>query len=244
MINPADSIPKLILIQSVSCKLETQEKKMDKKKIFRLIVLSIGLFFVVKKIYKSSEDSNIKKINKLYFSGDFLKAKEELELHLNEYPESSKSWSYLGLVNLELDDKMSALIAYRKSYQLDNENDKALIGLGITHRMNKNYDSARVYYNRAIQLNTKNPDIYSSLLVLELKSKNYKKAVELGEKAWAMKTKNTRAGVLGNLVIAYHYNNQIEKRDRALTELENLNYRDIEYIKMAINGEIKLIDFL
>ncbi|WP_299315916.1 hypothetical protein [uncultured Aquimarina sp.] len=217
---------------------------MNRKNIFRFIILILGLFFVVKKIYNSAEYSNIKKINKSYYSGEFIKAKSELELHLKEYPKSSESWAYLGLVNLELDDTINAELAYKKSYQLDKKNDKTLIGLGIVNRMKKNYDSARFYYNKAIKFNANNPDVYSSLLILELKNKNYNKAVELGEKAWAMKNKNTRPGVLGNLIIAYHYNNQLERRDEALIELENLNYKDIEYIKMAINGKVDLIDFL
>ncbi len=214
------------------------------KKILSSVILVLGIFFVVKKVYKSSEHSNVKKINEIYYSGDYDKAKSELELHLQNYPESSESWAYLGLVHLELNDTVAAEKAYNKGYELDPKNDNVVVGLGVIQRMKGNYGKARDYYEKAIEINPKNPDAYSSLLVLEIKNKNYAKAVQLGEKAWKMKLADTRPGILGNLVIAYHFNNQFEERDKALAELEKMNYRDIEYTRMIISGLVDIDDFI
>ncbi|WP_052461173.1 tetratricopeptide repeat protein [Psychroserpens mesophilus] len=217
---------------------------MNKKKVFNIVVILIGLFFVIKKFYKSAEYSNVKRINEIYYSGEYNKAKSELELHLLKYPKSSESWAYLGLINIELNDTIGAEKAYLKGLELDSKNDKAIIGLGVIQRMKGNYEKARNYYEKAIKLNPKNPDSYSSLLVLEIKNKNYQKAVELGEKAKELKLTDTRPGILGNLVVAYHLNNQSEERDNVLAELEKMDYEDIEYIKMIISGMVDINDFI
>ncbi|WP_299685492.1 tetratricopeptide repeat protein [uncultured Dokdonia sp.] len=217
---------------------------MNKKRIFNIIIIIIGLFFIIKKFYKSAEYSNVKRINKIYYSGEYDKAKSELELHLQEYPKSSEIWAYLGLINLELNDTIGAEKAYLKGLELDSKNDKAIVGLGVVERMKGNYKKARNYYKKAIELNPKNPDPYSSLLVLEIKNENYQKAVELGEKARGMKLTDTRPGILGNLVVAYHLNNEIDKRDNILAELEKMKYKDIEYIKMVISGLVDINDFI
>jgi tetratricopeptide (TPR) repeat protein len=156
---------------------------MKTKNIFSILIFILGLFFAVKKIYEYPEKQDIARINKLYYSREFEKAKKALEAHIKAYPGSSKSWAYLGLVNLELNDTAGAALAYRKGFELDKQNDKAIIGLGILERMKGNYVKARQYYERAIDINPDNPDGYASLMVLEVKNKNYRKAVELGEKA-------------------------------------------------------------
>jgi tetratricopeptide (TPR) repeat protein len=204
----------------------------------------IGLFFVIKRIYHIPEQRDIARINKLYYSREFEKAKNELEIHVRKYPGSSQSWAYLGLVKLELNDTAGAELAYRKGFELDKRNDKAIVGFGMVERMKGNYIKAREYYENAIAINPDNPDSYSSLLVLEIINKNYPKAVELGEKARRLNLTKTRPGVLGNLVIAYHLNHQIKERDLVLAELRKMNYPDIKYIEMVINDEIDFNDII
>ena len=211
--------------------------------IIRNLLLILGLvFFIGKRIYKSAERNSIKSINKLYYSGEYENAKNQLKLHLSKYPKSSNAWSYLGLINLELNDTINAKLNYQKGFELDNNNYKAITGLGIIARMNGNYEMARKYYEKSIVIKPENSDAYSSLLVLEIINGNYQKAVELGEKAKSMK--NISLGVLGNLTLAYHYNKQFKKRDEILKELENKEYENIEYIKMVINGEIDIRSLL
>jgi len=223
----------------------SDNQKMEKinwKIIRKILVFGIVIFFIGKRFYNSAERNAIKSINEIYYSGDYETAKNQLKLHLNKYPKSSNAWSYLGLVNLELNDTINAKINYQKGFELDNNNYKAITGLGIIARMNGNYESAQKYYEKSIAIKPNNPDAYSSLLVLEIINGNYQKAVELGEKAKSMQ--NIRLGVLGNLSIAYHYNKQFKKRDKILKELENKKYKDIEYIKMVINGEIDIKSIL
>jgi|GEM_PF-2180645 len=214
------------------------------KKIFGILILVLCVFFIGKKIYQLPEKLDVKRINKLYYAKEFEKAKKELKAHIKLYPGSSQSWTYLGLINLELNDTIGAEVAYKKGLELDKQNDKAIVGLGIVERMKGNYVKARAYYENAIAINPYNPDCYASLLILEIKNKNYSKAVELGEKARGLDLIKTRPGILGNLVIAYHLNHQIKERDNALAELQKMNYPDIKYTKMIINNELDVNDFL
>ena len=92
------------------------------------------------------------------------------------------------------------------------------MGLGVVERMKGNYTKAKDFYEQAIKINRNNPDVYSSLLMLEIKEGNYNEAVKLGEKARTLNFINMRPGILGNLVVAYHLNNQIEERDKLLLE--------------------------
>lgn len=71
-----------------------------------------------------------------------------------------------------------------------------------------------------------------------------KEAIRYGEKAKSLNIIKNNLVILSNLAIAYHYDNQIEKRNKILMKLEEDNYRDLKYIKMIINGEIDIIDYL
>lgn len=210
------------------------------RKKLNIVFLIVAGYFIFNRVMKAPESNSLKKISKIYYQGEYQTAKSELEEFLKEYPNSTSGWSFFGTVNLELDDTLNAELGFKKGYELDSKNDKAIVGLGVIERMKGNYEGARKYYEEAIKVNPRNPDSYSSLLVLELKKKNYPKAVELGEKARTLNLINKRPGILGNLAIAYHYNNQFQERDETLQKLETMNYRDLKYIKMIINGKIDL----
>lgn len=186
----------------------------------------------------------IKKVNGFYHAGEYENAKNELNDYLKDHPNSSNGWVYLGLVNVELNDTLNAEHAYKKVLELDKENEKGMVGLGVVERMKGNYGKARTYYERVLEINASNADAYSSLLILEIKNRNYSKAVSLGETARQKEFLKTSPGILGNLVIAYHLNNQPKERDELLAELEKTSYKDIKYTKMIIDGEIDTIDLI
>lgn len=214
------------------------------KKILSIVLLIVAGYFIFNRAMDAPESNSLKRISKTYYQGEYQTAKSELEEFLKEYPNSTSGWAFLGLVSLELNDTLNAELGFKKGYELDAENDRAIVGLGVIERMRGNYEGARKYYEEATKVNPRNPNAYSSLLMLELKNENYPKAVELGEKARSLNLINHRPGILGNLAIAYHYNNQFQERDETLQKLETMNYQDLEYIKMIINGTVDLIDLL
>lgn len=210
------------------------------KKAIRILLLLGFIFFVGKKICKIPEVNSLKKIYKIHQKGAFEEASILLDEHVQKYPNSSYSWSFLGTVSMQLYNNPKAENAFKKAFELDRKNDKAIVGLGVIARNNGNHLLAREMYEKALTINPSNPDAYSSLLMLEIFDKNYSKAVELGEKAEGLVFSDSKAGIIGNLVVAYHLNGQFEQRDLKLAELELTNYREKESIKMIINNEINI----
>ena len=213
------------------------------KKAFRVLLLFALGFFIVKKLYRSPETNSLKKIYETHQKGEFERASEMLDQHVKKYSKSSYGWSFLGTVSMQLYDYEKAEKSFKKAFELDDKNDKAIVGLGVMARNNGNHKLAKEMYYKAIKINPRNPDAYSSLLMLELFNKNYTEAVKLGEKAKKLNLIENKPGILANLTVAYHLNNQLEKRDIELAKLEKTNYRELGYIKMVINGEI-IIDEL
>ncbi|MNK34422.1 Photosystem I assembly protein Ycf3 [compost metagenome] len=215
---------------------------MNKQKIFSIAIVLLAIFLIGRKIFSAPENGLIKKVNSFYYAGNYQQAKKELENHLKENPNSLKGWNYLGLVNLDLNDTLGAEKAYGNALKLDKNSEGATIGLGVVERMKGNYSKAKAYYESALKLNPKSADAYASMLVLEIKNRNYASAVALGEKAKGLGFIDKTPGILGNLVVAYHFNKQIKERDQGLAELEKMNYKDIEYTKMLINGSVDFND--
>ncbi|GAB3201309.1 Flp pilus assembly protein TadD [Pontibacter aydingkolensis] len=209
----------------------------NKRNVVIGLMISLGIVY---QIYKYPEKQKKKEIVELYYKGEFEQCKKELETYLEENPKAEGMRTFLGSVNIELYDTINAEIAYIKGLEINPNDDRALVGLGVIARMRGEYDKAREKYYAALKLNPTNPEAYSSLLILELKEKNYSKAVELGEKAKRSIKPKSSLGILGNLAIAYHYNNQITERDELINQLEEVNYKDLLYLKMILNGTIEI----
>lgn len=184
-------------------------------------------------------------LNKLYYNEKYKEVKTQLDDYIEEHPNSVNAWCYLGTVlRDDLGDTTGAVNAFNSALNIEADHYNSIIGLGIIQRMYGNYDKAKAFYKLAIDINSRNPVAYGSLVVLELKNRNMKEAIRYGEKAKSLNIIKNNLVILSNLAIAYHYDNQIEKRNKILMKLEEDNYRDLKYIKMIINGEIDIIDYL
>ena len=201
--------------------------------------MGLGVIFIIsKKLYKSPEVTSLKKIYEIHQIGNFEQASILLDEHVEKFPKSSYGWSFKGTVNMQLYNYGKAEIAFQKAFNLDSKNDKAIVGLGVCARNKGDHQLAKQMYEKALQINPRNPEVYTCLLMLEILNKNYSKAVELGEKAKMLNLSDNNHGILANLIVAYHLNDQREERDREYSKLEKTNYREKEYIKMLIDGEI------
>ena len=214
-----------------------------KKKLIAVVFFVVA-FFIGKKLFKGPENTTIAKVNEFYYAGEYGKAKGALKSYLKDHPDSPKCWSYLGLVNVELNDTLGAEQAYKKALALDNQSGRSIVGLGVVERMKGNYVKARAYYERALQLNPDDPSVYTSLSVVEIKCHHFAKAIELGETAKEKDDLGKNPVILSNLVIAYHLNHQKKERDQMLAALEKTNYQNMEEVKMLISGKINDEDVL
>jgi Flp pilus assembly protein TadD len=208
-------------------------------KIVLRVLLIIGVVFLLgRKLYKSPETKSLKNIHGVHKGGDFEQASVLLEQHVETFPNSTYGWSFLGTVSVQLYNNEKAELAFKEAFKLDPKNDKAIVGLGVIARNKGNHILAKEMYEKALKVNPRNPDAYSSLLMLEIFNKNYSKAVELGEKAKMLNIAENKPGLIANLIIAYHLNDQPKERNKEFAELEKTNYREKEYIKMIIDGKI------
>lgn len=214
-----------------------------KKKLIAIVFFVVA-FFIGKKLFRGPENTTIAKVNEFYYAGEYEKAKGALKHYLKDHPDSPKCWSYLGLVNVELNDTLGAEQAYKKALALDDQSGRSIVGLGVVERMKGNYSKARAYYERALQLDPDDSIVYTNLSVVEIKCRHFAKAVELGEIAKEKDDVGKNPVILSNLVIAYHLNHQKKERDQTLAALQKTNYQHIEYIKRLISGKISDEDVL
>lgn len=90
--------------------------------------------------YRNLKDSNREKynfgerelnlfVNKLYQRKEYESALQAGELYVQEYPESSHSWTIYGEIHAGLDNKTEAVNAFEKAVELDKKNDWAVLAL-------------------------------------------------------------------------------------------------------------------
>ncbi|MEQ8812575.1 MAG: tetratricopeptide repeat protein [Imperialibacter sp.] len=212
------------------------------KKIFTTVGVLGSLYFLYQRYERSNQESEIKFIANIYYSGD-LDSCEVLLLGFTESnPTNYRGWTFLGNVYLENDRDTLAEHAYLKSIEFQPNDAQALTGLGVIARIRKNYGEAEKYYEEAIEADPKYAHSYSSLLVLKIIDKKYEEAVQFGEKASEL---NPEAlGIAGNLALAYHYSSLTNKRDSLFAWLEQHQYKDLLYLKMVTDGLVNLEDLL
>lgn len=208
-----------------------------KKLTFQLIVV-IFLFSCTEN--SKSKSSILKDAISDYNNGKFISCQAKLLDYTQKYPQDYQGWSLLGTVALQLDNDSLARKGYNKSISLNPKDHKALTGLGILSRKSKEYDKAADFYRKAISIDPTYAKAYSSLLIVEIKNGNYATAVELGEKAINLDPNDL--GIKGNLSVAYHFNNQISKRDSLLKILSNKEYRYVEILKLAFENKASIED--
>lgn len=208
-------------------------------KILSIVFGIAGIGTTVYKFYvRQDRKQIIETANEAYFKGDFERCRQIMTAYIGKYPEQPDGWTYIGMACFELDLDSQAVAAYEHALVLDEEYSRAMVGLGIVRKYQKNIPEAERLYLKAIKTDPKYAQSYSSLLIIELQKGNLQKAVELGEKAMSLNDKEN--GIKGNLMLAYHYAGQFEKRDALRRKLEQSNYPDLVYLDMLMTGDISL----
>jgi tetratricopeptide (TPR) repeat protein len=209
---------------------------------FKSVLLFAGFWFNLSGCSAQNDSDNSLLQIALYDfkQNDFTSCKNKLLHYVKKYPNDYKGWSFLGTVEMELENDSLANIALSKAVALNPKDFKALTGLGVLSKQNKDYQTAYEFYNKAISANPSYGKAYSSLSIIELRKGNYQKAVELGEKACSLDTKVL--GMKSNLAIAYHFNKQFRERDSVMVELYEKGYLYIDTLESLFEGEIGIDD--
>jgi len=173
-------------------------------------------------------------------AGENEKAVTDLEAYLETYPEDSLAWTILGNVHSKTGRLDDAQTAYEKAISLDPKQSDAVNGLGVLHRKRGNYDAAMEAYQKAIAINPKNAQAYSSMTTIAFKKHEDAKALEYARKGYDLD--QTDPVIAANLAIAYHYNKDIENRDKFTAIAKELGYSRMEDIEKIYSGEMTIYD--
>lgn len=198
-----------------------------------------GIAFLIYRVYsKESFSQSFSPITEQYESGNYTIAKSMLLEMIEKDKSNSNAWQFLGTCLIELEQYDSAKIAYNHALEIDPNNYQAITGLGITKRDEGDFEGAAKQYRKALELKPGDANAHTSMVIIELKAGNYKNAVIHGEKA--RKSDSEKMGIVGNLMLAYHFNGQFELRDELIQELKLSDYPYTENLLLVVDGSISL----
>ena len=186
---------------------------------------------------------DMKKLNPIaaiYQSGDAAKAIPKLKSYLSAHADDDLAWTILGHAYLDTGQKAEAEKAYKEAIAKNPKMFQAVTGLGMLASASKKYGEAMKWYEQAIKMNPKYAQAYSSIVTIALKQGDYKKAVAMGEKGFQLD--KTDPVIASNLAIAYHYNKQIEARDKMTKTAIALGYKNPDALKKIYAGELDIKD--
>ncbi len=161
-----------------------------------------------------------------------------LKQHLEKKPRDDMAWTLLGHAHEDLAQEDEAEAAYKKALEIDPRRFQALTGLGILSRKRGKNDEAMKYYEQAIAINPEWGNAYSSMTVICLMEGQDAKALEYAKKGYDLDSSEPAA--IANLAVAYHYNGNIELRDKMTEEAKNRGYKNVDTLQKIYSGELSV----
>jgi Tfp pilus assembly protein PilF len=208
--------------------------------IFRAVIFTLLAAFCVVGGAAAKDMQKLNRIAAIYESGDVAKAIPELKSYLAGHSDDALAWTILGHAYLDADQKAEAEKAYKEAIRNNPEMFQAVNGLGLLASASKKYDEAIKWHEQAINMNPKYAHAYSSIVTTALKRGDFKKAVAMGEKGYQFN--KTDPVIASNLAIAYHYDKQIEARDRMAKTAIGIGYKNPDTLKKIFAGELDVRD--
>lgn len=184
----------------------------------------------------SAKDAQaLNQIAKTYQRGEVVQTITALKPYLAAHPDDDLGWVFLGHARYDTNEYAEAEAAYKHAVQLNAKRVEALTGLGMVASKLKKYDEAIKWYEQAIALNPNYAQAYSSMITIALKKGDYKKAVSLGEKS--IQLDHSDPMIAANLAIAYHFDKQIEARDKMANTAASLGYKNMGKLLEIFEGK-------
>jgi tetratricopeptide (TPR) repeat protein len=190
----------------------------------------------------AKDAKKLDQIAEIYTSGNVATAIPQLKSYLSVHADDDLGWTILGQAYKDLGQNAEAKKAYSEALKQNPKRVEALTGLGVLARVAKNYDEAMKRYEQAIKIDPKFGGAYSSMVTIALKRGDFKKAVSIGEKGFKLDSQDPT--IAANLAIAYHYNKQIEARDKMTKTAAKLGYskKDMDVLAKLYSGELTIMD--
>lgn len=208
----------------------------------RAVIFALLTAFAVTSDANAKDQVRLNQIADIYQTGDAAKTIKELKSYLSAHSDDDIALTMLGHAYKDTGKNAEAGKAYKEALRLNPKRVEAMTGLGMLARIAKKYDESMKWYEKAIRIDPKYAQAYSSIVTIALKRGNAKKAVSMGEKSVQLDRKDPV--LAANLAIAYHYDKQIEARDKMMNAAVRLGStkEDIEKLKKIFSGELDIRD--
>ena len=208
--------------------------------IIRMMTFALLATFAMAGDAAAKDMAKLNPIAAVYRSGDVAKAILQLKSYLSAHPHDDLAWTILGHAHLDAGQKAEAEKAYKEALRRNPKMVQAVTGLGMLASESKKYDEAMKWYEKAIKMDPKYAQAYSSIVTVALKRGDFKKAVSMGEKGFQLD--KTDPVIASNLAIAYHYDKQIEARDKMAKTALRMGYKNPDALKKIFAGELDVRD--
>ncbi len=212
--------------------------KKNIKLMLLFIVCGIGYYMIP--WLPTRNQSQLNRISAFYLQGNQEKALNMLNRYLKTYPDDDMAWLIRGNLHKKRDDVFQAEESYRKALALRPENVQALLELAGLRRAQKDYEGAMSCYEKALIFNPSHARTYADMTLICLKLDRDRQALEYALQAYALDKKDAR--IMANLALAYHYNDEIEKRDEMMRDAKRLGYENTDWLKLVFSGEVTIKD--
>ena len=192
---------------------------------------------------KSNTQGNQARLDRIagiYEQGDTTTAIAELETYLAAFPRDELAWTIIGHVYQDEDRLDESQSAYESALAIDPRQFQAITGLGVVHRKRGDYDAAMQSYQRALEIEPNYAEAYSSMTTIALKRNDDPKALEYAKKGYDLDQSNPI--IAANLAVAYHYNGDIENRDKLTRIAQRLGYDNVAGLHRIYSGEFTIRD--
>jgi tetratricopeptide (TPR) repeat protein len=221
------------------------------REYFRLETLSlrkssVGLLaaavamIVAGNLTSSLSGSRLGKALDLYDAGDRSAAAHELEIYLETAPGSIEAWQLLAQIQSEQGEHDQAVASLEHALDLNPEHAELWNALGLAHADEGDYREAMPCYEQALALDAGDAYAHSNLAVAALVLHEDEVALEHARLAYAINSKDPT--IAANLAVAYHYNGQVEDRDRLALEAKTLGYEAMDTLQLIFEGVLTIRD--
>jgi tetratricopeptide (TPR) repeat protein len=186
------------------------------------------------------DEARLERIAAIYAEGHSERAITQLKAYVQAYPQDDLAWTILGNAYQDVDRLDNAQQAYESALAANPRQFKAITGQGILHRKRGEYDAAMQAYQQALAIDPAYAQAYSSMTAIALKRHEDEKALEYASKGYDLDQSNPV--IAANLALAYHYNNDIDNRDKFTRIAERLGYHNMDTLHEIYSGESTIRD--
>jgi len=206
---------------------------------FALILFGCG-----EKVGTSEQEAmykmRLEAIGGAYQSGRHGLAIDQMQLFLQDFPQSAEGWTILGHAYRGKLQPAAAKEAYLQAIKIDADQYQAMSSLGSIFLVERDYDQAMNYFREAVTVNPEFAQAWSSMIIVALKQYKDDLALECAEKALLLAS--TDPTVAANAAVAYHVNNNFEMRDQLTLKARELGIpdNDLYTLDRIYGGEISI----